>query len=560
MLNELHIENIAVIEHADISFSKGLNILCGETGSGKSIIIDSINAVLGNRTSRDLVRRGADKALVTAVFDAGSVLPWLEDNEIPCEDELILQRRITPEGKSSSRVCGVPVTAAQLRELASQLVDIHGQNDGLRLLDEKSHLGYLDRCGGTEAVFAAYQAEYRQFSSLRKELSKLSMDDAEKERLSDMLRFRIDELEKAQLKAGEYDALTARRDLLRNSEKLREALDNALALLTDGDENALAFSQNAQYYADRAARLTSDLESAASSLKEASFLLSDASEALSDFRDSLDFSPEEYDSIEHRISLIDKLGRKYSRDEQGLIDYLAECHAKLDDIEYSEDRILRLNKDIALQAKACAAAASALTEARKAAAANLEQRIVSELRDLNMPSVRFAVDFKPMEGEYPFGPDGADAVCFLMSANAGEALGRISKIASGGELSRIMLALKNVFAEHDIVQTMIFDEIDTGVSGISAQRVAEKLYSVSADRQVMCVTHLPQIAAMADAQYLVSKQEMEGRTFTNITPLDLEGRKKEIARLYGGDNITDTTLAAAAEQLSAAEKYKTKKE
>lgn len=560
MLNELHIENIAVIEHADISFSAGLNILCGETGSGKSIIIDSINAVLGNRTSRELVRHGADKALVTAVFDVGTVRPWLEENDIPVEDELILQRRISPEGKTSSRVCGVPVTAAQLRELASQLVDIHGQNDGLRLLDEKSHLGYLDRFGGSEKFLEAYQAEYRQFTALRKELSTLSMDDAEKERLSDMLHFRIDELEKAQLKAGEYDTLTARRDLLRNSEKLREALDSALGFLSDGEENALALSQNAQYYADRASRLAADLEPAAASLKEAAFLLSDASEALSDFRDSLDFSPEEYDTIEHRIALIDKLGRKYSRDEQGLIDYLAECRAKLDDIDYSEDRILCLQKDIARQAKVCEAAAQTLTEARRAAAVELEKRIVSELKDLNMPSVRFSVDFQNLGGEYPFGQDGADSVCFLMSANAGEAPGRISKIASGGELSRIMLALKNVFASHDIVQTMIFDEIDTGVSGISAQRVAEKLWSVSADRQVMCVTHLPQIAAMADSQYLVSKKEESGRTFTNITSLDLDGRKKEIARLYGGDNITETTLAAAAEQLSAAEKYKTLKE
>ena len=291
MLNELHIENIAVIEHADILFDRGLNVLGGETGAGKSIVIDAINAVLGNRTSRELVRKGASSALVTAVFTLEKELPWFSENDIPYEEELILQRKITPEGKSSSRVCGIPVAASQLRELASQLVDIHGQNDGLRLLDEKSHLGFLDSFGETDGPFQVFRSEYEKYASIRKELKQLSLNDEEKQRLSDALHFRIDELEKADLKEGEYETVAARRDLLRNSEKLRESLDSALGYLHEGEENAESFLQNGQYFAERAARLVPELEDAAKSLKDASFLLSDAAEILLDIRESLDFSP-----------------------------------------------------------------------------------------------------------------------------------------------------------------------------------------------------------------------------------------------------------------------------
>ena len=442
MLTELHIENIAVIERADISFGPGLNVLCGETGSGKSIVIDSLNAVLGSRTSRELVRHGAEKALVTAVFETESALPWLEENDIPCDGEVILQRRITAEGKTASRVCGVPVTAAQLKELASRLVDIHGQNDGLRLLDEKSHLAFLDSFGQTDQALAAFQSEYARYNGILKEIRDLSMDDEEKLRLSDSLRFRIEELEKAALKEGEYDGLSARRDLLRNSEKLREALDNALALLSETDESAEPAVQNAQYYADRAARLAPELEEAAAALRQASSYLEDAGECMRDFRDSLDFSPEEYDGLESRISLLDRLSRKYSRDESGLIELLESSRTKLQDIEYSEDKIILLKKELQQQQEHCAEKARELTLLRKKAAKTLEKRIIQELQELNMPFVRFAVEFAPVDSKPGFRGDGADGVRFLMSANAGEELGRINRIASGGELSRIMLALK----------------------------------------------------------------------------------------------------------------------
>ena len=556
MLSELHIENIAVIEKTDIEFTRGLNVFTGETGAGKSIIIDSLNAVLGNRTSRELVRTGSEQALVTAVFEDAMAEAWLKDNDIPAEDSLILQRKLQADGKSSCRVNGIPVSAAQMRELASTLVDIHGQNDGLRLLDERSHLGFLDRFGVSEDSLAEYAAVYEKYRSIRNEIDSLTMDEAEKLRLSDILRSRIEELEHAEIKNGEYDSLRERRELMRNSEKLREALDSALQYLNENDENALSYVQNADYFAQRASTISAELEEASSMIRDASFALSNAAEILNDFRDGLDFSAEEYDELESRISRLDRLQRKYQRDEQGLIDLLAESREKLDKIEYADDRLIKLNRELESQTKVCASAAAKLSSERKLCAKKLEERVTSELRDLNMPSVRFAVEFVPLETETGFNVSGCDDVRFIMSANAGESLGRISKIASGGEMSRIMLSLKNVFAEKDPVQTMIFDEIDSGVSGISAQRVAEKLFTVSENKQVMCVSHLPQIAAMADSQYLVSKSESGGRTYTNVTQLDVEGRRREIARLFGGDNISETTLVAAQEQISASEAFK----
>ncbi len=556
MLNELHIENIAVIERADISFGKGLNILTGETGAGKSIVIDSIGAVLGERVSRELVRRGAEKGVVTAVFDGNGCEQWLQENEIACEDELIVQRRIQADGKSGCRVCGTPVTAAQLKELAALLVDIHGQNDGRQLMDERRHREYLDRFGGFEAELTAYKKAYEAHRGIEKELASLEMDEIEKERLSESLRYQIEELERAELKAGEYDGLCARRDLLRNAEKLSEALDSAIAMLSGEEDSALSLTQNAAYYVGKAAGYASDLEQTARTLESAAFSLSDASESLRDFRESLDFSPGEYDSLETRIAALNKLQRKYGRSEEDLIPYLAECREKLDNIQYADERSEKLRRQLESAKERCLREGGKLTAARRRAAVVLEERISSELRQLNMPSVRFQVLIEALSGEPGFNAHGCDDVRFVMSANAGEEPGRISRIASGGELSRIMLAMKNVFAEKDPVQTMVFDEIDTGVSGIAAQRVGEKLWCVSLGKQVMCVTHLPQIAAMADQHYLIRKEERAGRTYTDVLPLDREGRRQELARLHGGDNITDTTLQSAEEQLEACEAFK----
>ncbi len=557
MLNELHIENIAVIERADISFAPGLNVLTGETGAGKSIVIDSIGAVLGDRVSRELVRRGAERAVVTASFDmteeAGR---YLRDNEIEADDELVIQRRILSDGKSSCRICGIPVSAVQLKELASMLVDIHGQNDGRQLMDERRHLTYLDRFGNLEADLSAYAAHYESYASIKKEIAALRLDEEEKDRLRDRMSYRISELESAALKKGEYDELSARLGLLRNAEKLSEAIDNACSLLYDGEENAVSLAQNAEGYARRAASIAPELEQSAKSIHDAVFSLTDASEQLRDFRDSLDFSPEEYDRLETRLALLNKLQRKYNADEEALIAMLEESRQKLDEIDSADERIAELEKKLSAATEACRMQALSLHKKRRAAASELESRIVSELKELSMPSVRFAVEFSSLDNEDGFGARGCDNVRFLMSANAGEELGRISRIASGGELSRIMLAMKNVFAENDPVPTMIFDEIDSGVSGVAAQRIGEKLYTVSLGKQVMCVTHLPQIAAMADCHFVIAKSEREGRTYTDVTALDHQGRAREIARLYGGDNITALTLASAEEQLAVCQAYK----
>ena len=315
-------------------------------------------------------------------------------------------------------------------------------------------------------------------------------------------------------------------------------------------------AQNAAYYASKASAIAPELESAANGINDAAFALSDAAETIRDFREGLDFSPEEYDNLESRISLLNKLERKYGKTEDELPEYLDECRKKLDDIEYAGDRLIKLERELEAQREQCLAAAKKLGAKRRKKAEELEARIVGELRELNMPSVRFAVEFVQVENAQGFDANGAENARFIMSANAGEELGRISRIASGGELSRIMLAMKNVFAENDSVGTMIFDEIDTGVSGIAAQRVAEKLYTVSKGKQVMCVTHLPQIAAMADSHYLIAKHERDGRTYTQVTELDREGRRRELARLHGGDFVTDTTLASAEEQMTAAESFK----
>lgn len=556
MLTQLHIENIAVIEKADIEFRKGLTVLTGETGAGKSIIVDSLGAVLGARTSRELVRTGADKGIVTAVFETNNADKWLEDNDIDLEDEIIIQRRISSEGKNSCRVCGVPVSVSQLRELGALLLDIHGQNDGRQLMDEANHLAYLDGYGDYGETIDRFKSAYADYKACKKEIQRLSMDEIEKERMADSLQYQIDELEKAQLKVGEEEELTAKRDLLRNSEKLTEALNGAYNALYAADQNAQSLTDEASALIGRAAVIADDLRETADIIENASSLLFDASERIRDFRDSLEFSPEEYDNIESRLSLIKKLRRKYNMDEEAMLAHLNDCRRKLSELEYAGDMLIKLNKQLEKYVDNCKRIAAELSEKRRAAAESLEKRIVSELKDLSMPSVRFSVSVEPLESDVGFDATGADDVKFLISANAGEALGRISKIASGGELSRIMLAMKTVFSKNDPIETMVFDEIDTGVSGIAAQRVGEKMSDLSRGKQVLCITHLPQIAAIADNHDLIEKTERNGRTYTEVRELDRKGRALELARMHGGDNISELTLASAEEQLLAADKYR----
>ena len=557
MLKSLRIENIAVIEKAEVEFAGGLSVLTGETGAGKSIMIDALNAVLGSRTSRELVRTGAEKASVTALFESKNAADWCEENGVDSEDgELVLQRRMTPDGKSSARVNGVPVSAAQLRSLSALLLDIHGQNDGRQLLDERRHLEYLDRFGVEDAVFAAYSEKYQAYRALVRQTEALRMDEAQKLQTEDLLRARIQELEKAEIRPGEEAELTERRDLLRNAEKLTEFLDSAYTSLYDGEENAVSLSADAEYAVERAVAWSPGLAQAAELIRQARLALEDAAEQVREKRAELDFSPEEYDALEERLSRLRRLEKKYAADEEGLAALLEESRARLDELEYAEDRLIKLQKESAAALKEAQKAAQVLSSAREDASRRLELQVEKELRELSMPSVRFKVRLDKKTGEDALGADGADEVRFVMSANAGEALGPISRIASGGELSRIMLALKNVFAEKDSVETLIFDEIDTGVSGVAAQRVAEKLARLAKSKQVLCVTHLPQIAAMAGEQYLVEKRERGGRTYTDIRPLDREGRRMEIARINGGAEITPTLLQSAEELLRSAERFR----
>lgn len=556
MLRELHIENIAVIERADIEPGAGLNVLTGETGAGKSIVIDSLEAVLGARASRELVRTGAARASVTAVFTADNAEDWLEENGLDAEDGVIIRRRVSQDGKSSAQVNGVPVAAAELRALGSGLLDIHGQNDGRQLMDETRHRDYLDGFAGMAEQLSRHRELYSAYRETAAQLRRLDEAESERERRERDLRQTAEELGAANIRPGEEESLSSRRELLRNAEKLREALDAAYEALYGGEGSAAEQAGEASAWTERAAALAPELDEALAEIEQARSNIEDAAERLRDFREGLDFSPGEYDALETRLSQLRRLEKKYGRDEAGLAELLESAQRGLEELDSSAERRAQLEAELAKRKKAAYNSAKELSKLRKAAGEELRERIELGLRELSMPSVRFEAEIVPMQGEPGFDESGMDEVRFLMSANAGETPGRISKIASGGELARIMLVMKDVLSERDGVPAMVFDEIDEGVSGIAAQRVAEKLARLARKKQVICVTHLPQIAAMADTHFLIEKTERDGRTYTKVTPLEREGRIRELARLHGGDNVTETTLASAAEQLDAAYKYK----
>ncbi len=547
MLSLLHIENIAVIECADISFDKGFNILTGETGAGKSIVIDAICAVLGERAYRDMIRTGTSKASVRAVFTDVPQFSWFEENGVEYDSETIIQREVYLDGKNVCRVNGTLVTVNILHKLGVQLINIHGQHDSAALFDEANHLELLDAFGNLGKLHNEYLEKYTTLADLRKEIERISMDEGEKLRRMETLRFQIEEISKADLQPGEDDILSERRKLLQNAEKLSDGIYVALECLYGGEDThgAAALLNAAEREFARLSKYTDAYAHLQSKLVDLSYQVQDIADEVRDQRDSLSYSADELEQIEARLDVIHRLRRKYGATCEDILAYLEQAKQELDDIEFADDRIERLKIQCKEAEKQATEASLTLRSQRKLAADKLSTAILQELSQLDMPKVQFSCQFT----EIPLSTTGADTVAFYMSANAGEALKPLSKVASGGELARIMLAMKNVLAQQDKVATLIFDEVDTGVSGRAAQKVAEKLRSVAQNKQVLCVTHLPQLAALANTHLLISKEERQGRTYTTVTPLDLEGRKQELARIIGGTNITETTLKSAEEML-----------
>lgn len=549
MLKFLHIENIAVIERSDIEFSSGFNVLTGETGAGKSIVIDSINAVLGERTSRELIRAGCDTAEVSAVFgelDNATAAALSDIGVVPDDDgNIVIRRRLSAAGKGLIKLNDRPVTATELKEVGRHLVNIHGQHDNQALLDPERHLDYVDAVADDDPIKGKYYAEFREINKIRKELAAVQTDEDEKRRRVDLLKYSINELESAGIKPGEYDKLRRKLEIARNYQKTAEALARAYSELKGDDE------------LDGAVSLLSSAEKALSSLrdeewdKRASVLSSaasaaeDVSAAIYDFLENAEYSDIDPDEINARLDMLDKLMLKYGGGEWELLKALDKAREELNDIEFSDKKAAELSELLDSSVERLVALGEELTEVRKKAAAAFEKQVCDILSYLNMPDVRFTVQFA--KGRYT--KRGCDTAEFMISANRGESVKPLSKIASGGELSRVMLAIKSVLLGRDPVGTMIFDEIDTGISGYTAGKVGTQLKRVAENRQVICVTHLAQIAAMGDTHLLIEKKAEGDRTFTSVSPLSYEDRINEIARIMSGAQMTENLYNSAKELL-----------
>ena len=555
MLSVLHIENIAVIEQADIRFDSGFNVLTGETGAGKSIVIDAISAILGERTYRDVIRTGSSRASVSAVFSPAPDEAWFTENQIDYDpNELLVQRDIYLDGKNVCRVNGKPVTVAMLKLLGSRLVNIHGQHDSQQLFDEANHLALLDLFAQNELQRQSYGDAFDAAQRVRHEIDRLSMDESEKLRLQQTLQDQIAEIARAALQPGEDEVLESRRKTLQNAEKLTLALQSAVCALY-GDESsdgAAGLIIEAARALSRVSRYSDELAEAGRKVEELSYAAQDAADALRAMLDDLTYSSEELEQIESRLDTIHKLKRKYGATVADVLAFYDRAAAQLDEIAFSSDRIARLQEQLKTLDAKLQAQAEALRKTRTVAAERLQLRIQDELQQLDMPKIQFFCQFEEIQP----GPTGADMVRFMMSANVGESLKPMSKVASGGELARIMLAMKNVLAEQDAIPTLIFDEVDAGVSGRAAQKVAEKLWSVSRGKQVLCVTHLPQIAAMADTHFIVEKSVKNDRTYTSVVQLTRDERCKELARITGGSVLSRTQLLGAEELLASGETFK----
>lgn len=543
MLKFLHIENIAVIEQSDIKFKTGFNVLTGETGAGKSILIDAINAVLGERVSKDLVRNGCDSALVSAVFgdlDTVTISILKEMDVLPDEDgNILITRKLSLNGKGLIKVNGVPVTATALREIAQNLINIHGQHDNQALLVPENHLSYIDAIAKNGEYIENYYNEFKNLNAIRKELRSLEMDEDEKARKIDILKYQIAEIEAAGIKIGEIDTLKNQLKIADSYEKTFKALTNAEYILSGDDNNDGVLTQlrNADKQLNIAETLPND------KLQEALTLLEDLRSDIGDFLNNSEYGNLNSDEINQRLDYVSRIVLKYGGSEEATLEFFDNATAQLEAIQLSDKRIIELSNLLDSSTSRLIFLAEELTQSRKQTALLFEQQVCDILKQLNMPNVRFAVDFQ--KGKYT--KLGCDNVEFMISANMGENLKPLHKIASGGELSRVMLAIKSVLLDNDPVGTMIFDEIDTGISGYAADKVAKQLRFVANGRQVICVTHLAQIAAAANEHLLIEKTTKNGKTFTNVSSLCYEQKIHEIARIMSGTDITENLYNSAKE-------------
>lgn len=555
MLVGLKIENIAVIESASIAFDKGLNILTGETGAGKSIVIDSINAVLGERTSRELIRSGTENASVYAEFSdvspaVGAVLDEAGIERMP-DNSLTLSRKLSASGKNSCRVNGCAVTVSMLKEIGSLLINIHGQHDNQSLLSPEKHCGFIDKLAENEELRKNYRRVFTSLVSVKKELDALYDSRDEKASRLDYLNFQIEEITAANVRIGERDELTKEKTLLSNNGKVVKALQRAYAALSS-DGGILALLEECAGDAETAAKYYSEAEKTALGIRGASYELADFSAELGRLKDSFDYNPARLSEIDERLDSLYRLSMKYGAEESDILAYLEKIQKEKSEIEVSDERIGELEDRLFALSDEIKVLSAELTESRMTTARAFEKAVKAELEFLDMPKVEFVVDRKATA----LTSKGADAIEFLISANPGQEPRPIAKIASGGELSRIMLAIKNVLSDKDDIGTLIFDEIDAGVSGSAAEKIALKLWQVSKGRQVICVTHLARIAAQADRHMKISKSVEDSKTYTSITPLNKEQRAAEIARITAGDALTALQLETAREMLETAEKGK----
>ena len=549
MLSSLQIENVAVIQKANVHFEKGLNVLTGETGAGKSILIDSINAILGNRTSKDLVRTGAAKAVIRAAFEdvPPAVLDSLEKAGYERSEALLLSREITAEGESTCRINGMPATAAVLRELCGGLININGQHDSVGLLNPARHEGILDAYAQNSAEYQAYYAIYRELVSVKKALDAMITDESEKQRRIDLLSYQVQEIDDAGLTAGEEQTLESRRKVLANASTIRDRIAQCYALLSGGDEapGAVDLLGEASNAVDAAAQLDGELSAGAGQLLDLYYTAKDVAADLIGRLDAYDTNDAELDEIEQRIDLIYKLRRKYGDTVEDILAFGERARKELEMIQSSQERVEHLQKEQRRLYTLAREKAEALTQTRLKAFDELNKRISGTLDFLNMPGVRMTL----RHSRGPLASHGQDSVEFYISTNPGEAPKPLAKIASGGELSRITLAIKNAMADKDAVPTVIYDEIDSGVSGKAASRIGEVLRQSAEGHQILCITHTAQIAALADCHLLIQKNITNERTYTEIHPLDENGRVEALARLISGDHVTELSLANAREML-----------